>query len=349
VAAIRVGVIGCGYWGPNLVRNFVEIPESTVVGVADLNPKRLEHIMGCYPQIRAMRDHERLFQQDLDAVVVATPPATHFDLARDALTHGLHVLVEKPLTLTSADTQHLIELAEERQRILMVGHTFVYNPAVRALKRIIDSGEIGDVYYVDAVRVSLGLFQKDLNVLWDLAPHDVSILLYILGCRPHSVSARGRSCVLGDIEDVAYMDLAFPGEVLAHVHLSWLDPCKVRRITVVGSKKMLVYDDVENLEKIKVYDKGVESPPYTDTFGDFHFSYRYGDITIPNIRFTEPLRVECNHFLDCIQRRTSPETDGHEGLNVVNVIEAAEESLRNGGSREQIVYASERAAERVVA
>lgn len=349
MTTIRVGVIGCGYWGPNLVRNFVEIPTALVVGVADLNQERLDHIKGCYPQITVTRDYRHLFEMNLDAIVIATPPATHYALACDALLHGLHVLVEKPLTLVSEESQHLIELAEERKRLLMVGHTFVYNPAVRALKRIIDDGEIGQVYYIDAVRVSLGLFQKDLNVLWDLAPHDVSILLYILGCRPTSVSARGTSCVQRDIEDVAYMDLAFPENILAHVHLSWLDPCKVRRITIVGSDKMLVYDDVESLEKIKVYDKGVERPPYTDTFGDFHFSYRYGDITIPNIRFTEPLRVECTHFLECIQTHKSPETDGHEGLDVVNVIEAAERSLRNGGSREQITYGSRRPAQRVVA
>jgi predicted dehydrogenase len=346
---IRVGVIGCGYWGPNLVRNFVEIPAAMVVGVADLNQERTAHIKGCYPQLVVTTDYRQLFELDLDAMVIATPPATHFALACEAIRHGMHVLVEKPLTLASTDTQELIELAEEHERILMVGHTFVYNPAVRALKRIVDSGEIGSVYYVDAVRVSLGLFQKDLNVLWDLAPHDISILLYILGSKPTSVSARGTSCVLSDVEDVAYMDLAFPDNILAHVHLSWLDPCKVRRTTVVGSKKMLVYDDVESLEKIKVYDKGVERPPYTDTFGDFNFSYRYGDITIPNIRFTEPLREECSHFLECITEHKSPETDGYEGLNVVRVIEAAERSLRNGGSREKITYETRRPAERIVA
>jgi len=248
------------------------------------------------------------------------------------------VLVEKPLALASRDAQELVDLAEEHDRILMVGHTFVYNPAVHTLKEIINSGEIGHIHYVDAVRASLGLFQRDLNVLWDLAPHDISILLYILETDPMSVSTRGIACVQDGIEDVAYMSLVFPDNVLAHIHLSWLDPCKVRRITVVGSRKMVVYDDVESLEKVRIYDKGVEPPPYTNTFGDFQFAYRYGDITIPNIRFTEPLRLECNHFLECISTHKRPQTDGYNGLRVLQIIEAAEESLRNGGSEEEITY-----------
>jgi len=346
---IKVGVIGCGYWGPNLVRNFVEIPVSTVVAVADLNQERLDHIQESYPQIAVTKDYRDLFQLGLDAIVIATPPATHFRLAREALLHGLHVLMEKPLTLASRDAQELIDLAEEHDRILMVGHTFEFNPAVRALKQIVNSGEIGDVYYIDAVRVSLGLFQRDLNVLWDLAPHDISILLYILGCDPISASARGIACVQDGIEDIAYMTLVFPNNVLAHVHLSWLDPCKVRRITIVGSRKMVVYDDVESLEKVKIYDKGVECPPYTDTFGDFQFAYRYGDITIPNIRFTEPLRLECEHFLECILTHKRPQTDGYDGLRVVKIIEAAQESLRNSGSQEQIIYEVKRKVKRAIA
>ena len=346
---IKVGVIGCGYWGPNLVRNFVEIPVSTVVAVADLNQERLDHIQESYPQIAVTKDYRDLFQLGLDAIVIATPPATHFRLAREALLHGLHVLMEKPLTLASRDAQELIDLAEEHDRILMVGHTFEFNPAVRALKQIVNSGEIGDVYYIDAVRVSLGLFQRDLNVLWDLAPHDISILLYILGCDPVSASARGIACVQDGIEDIAYMTLVFPNNVLAHVHLSWLDPCKVRRITIVGSRKMVVYDDVESLEKVKIYDKGVECPPYTDTFGDFQFAYRYGDITIPNIRFTEPLRLECEHFLECILTHKRPQTDGYDGLRVVKIIEAAQESLRNSGSQEQIIYEVKRKVKRAIA
>lgn len=343
---IRVGVIGYGYWGPNLVRNFVEIPTSTAVAVADLDQKRLKQVQLRYPQIAVTNDYRDLFGLDLDAMVVATPPATHFGLAKDALLHGLHVLVEKPLTLASRDTEELIELAEEHDCILMASHTFVYNPAVRAVKEIIDSGEIGYIHYIDAVRVSLGLFQRDLNVIWDLAPHDISILLYILGCDPTSVSARGIACVQDGVEDVAYLALVFPNNVLAHIHLSWLDPCKARRITVVGSRKMVVYDDIESMEKVKIYDKGVEHPPYTNTFGDFQFAYRYGDITIPNLRFTEPLRLECSHFLECILTHQRPETDGYNGLRVVRIIETAQRSLANSGSEEQIVYEVEARVER---
>ena len=335
---IRVGVIGYGYWGPNLTRNFVEIPTSKLVAVADLDQDRLDQVRKSYPQIQTTRDYRDLFRAGLDAIVIATPPATHFRFAKEALLHGLHVFVEKPLTLDSKDAQELINLAEQSDRILMVGHTFVYNPAVRAIKQIIDSEEIGRVYYIDTVRASLGLFQRDLNVVWDLAPHDISVIRYLLGCDPIGVSARGIGCVQYGIEDVAYITLYFPNHSLAHLHLSWLDPCKVRRTTIVGSAKMVVYDDVAGLEKVKIYDKGVASPPYTSTFGDFHFSYRYGDITVPYIGFTEPLRLECGHFLDCIVEHKRPETDGYEGLKVVEIIEAAQRSLKNSGSQEQIFY-----------
>ncbi len=335
---VRVGVVGCGYWGPNLLRNLSEISYSKVVGVADLSQERLDHIQRRYPGTIVTKDYQELFRLHLDAIVIATPPASHYRLAAESLQHGLHVLVEKPMTLTSTDAQELIELAERQARILMVGHTFVYNPAVRALKQMIDDGEMGRIYYVDAVRASLGIFQKDLNVLWDLAPHDISILSYMLGCAPIGVSAHGMGCLQCGVEDVAYLNLIFPNYCLAHIHVSWLDPCKVRRITVVGSRRMVVYDDVEGLEKVKIYDKGVECPPYADTYGDFQFSYRYGDITIPYIRFTEPLRLECEHFLECILTNKRPQTDGYDGLRVVKIIEAAQKSLKNGGAQEQIFY-----------
>jgi predicted dehydrogenase len=345
---IRAGVIGCGYWGPNLIRNLIEIPTSTLVAVADLRSERLAHIKSRYPAIETTRDYRDLFAMQLQAIVVATPPASHFPIARDCLRHDLHVLVEKPLTLNSQQAEELIELAQVRGLTLMVGHTFEYNPAVRALKEIIQSGELGAIYYIDAVRVSLGLFQRDLNVLWDLAPHDISILRYVLGYDPISVSAHGTDSVFRGKHDVVYLTLRFPGDILAHIHVSWLDPCKVRRITAVGSKKMVVYDDVEALEKIRIYDKGVEAPPYTDTYGDFQCSYRYGDVVIPNIRFVEPLRLECQHFLDCIANHTKPQSCGRVGLEVVRVLEMAERSLQNGGVQEIISgedgYVYERAA-----
>jgi predicted dehydrogenase len=335
---IKLGVIGYGYWGPNLVRNFVESPGATVVAVADLDRERLQEMRSSHPSVRATTDYRELLQDGLDAVVIATPPVTHHAIARDALQHGLHVLVEKPFTVSSTDARELIRLAEDQDRVLMAGHTFLFNPAVRALKRMINSNELGRIYYVDMVRTSLGLFQQDLNVVWDLAPHDISILLYLLDCAPIAVGASGACCLQHGVEDVAYLTLAFPNYCLAHAHLSWLDPCKVRRITVVGSKRMVVYDDVERLEKLRVYDKGVDCPPYTSTFGDFHFAYRYGDIRVPYIQMTEPLRLECEHFLECIREGKTPETDGHSGLRVIEIIEAAQRSLRNGGSREQLIY-----------
>jgi predicted dehydrogenase len=328
---LNVGVIGSGYWGPNLIRNFVSLPESCLVAVADLREDRRAHIRSVYPAVHVTDDYWELFSMDLDAVVVATPPTTHFPIARDCLQHGLHVMVEKPLALSSRDAQELIDIAERKGLTLMVGHTFEYNAAVRELRRIIHSGELGKIHYVDAVRVNLGLFQPDLNVLWDLAPHDVSILHYILEKEPIKVSAQGAECVVEGKHDIAYLNLEFEDNVLAHVRVSWLDPSKVRRITVVGSKKMVVYDDVEPVEKLKIYDKGVETPSYADTYHEFQFSYRHGDVVSPAIHITEPLKEECQHFLQSILEGKTPQSDGRVGLKVVRVLEAAERSLRRGG------------------
>lgn len=334
---IKIGVIGCGYWGPNLIRNFVEIPQSDVVIVSDLREDRLANITARYPAVKVTQNYKELFDHGLDAVVIATPPATHFPLAREALEHGLHVLVEKPITVNSQYAEELIQVARSKKLALMVGHTFEYNTAVHTLKNLIDSGELGQIYYVDTARLNLGLFQHDLNVLWDLAPHDISILLYILGRHPVSVSAHGMPCVFKGIHDVVYMDMLFPDDILAHIHVSWLDPCKVRRTTVVGSKKMVVYNDIENAEKIKIYDKGVDRPPYTNSYADFQFNYRYGDVLIPNIRFSEPLRQECQHFIDCIQNGCEPQSSGRDGLDVVKILEAAQNSLNKNGSYQEVI------------
>jgi len=312
-----------------------------LVAVAELKADRREYIACRYPGVQITDDYRDLFSMSLDAVVVATPPATHFPIARSCLENGLHVLVEKPLTLCSEHALALIELAAERGLILMVGHTFEYNAAVRALKELIVSGEMGTIQYVDAVRVNLGLFQRDLDVIWDLAPHDISILLYLLDSDPVLVSAQGADCIFRGKHDIAYLNLEFANGVLAHVRLSWLDPCKVRRITGVGSQKMVVYDDVENLEKLRIYDKGVEAPPYTDTFGDFQCSYRYGNVVIPNIRFVEPLRVECEHFIKCITDHARPQSCGLDGLKVVRVLEAAERSLYYGSMPEAMCWDEE--------
>jgi len=308
------------------------------VAVADLNDERLKQATAKYPQILAKHSYQELFELNLDAVVVATPPATHFKVAKDCLEHNLHVLVEKPMTLKSEDAEELIKVAKTRDLTLMVGHIFQYNTAVHALKKYIDSGELGQIYYIDAARLSLGLFQPNSNVMWDLAPHDISILLYLLGKRPISVSAHGMACVFDGISDVAYLNLNFPDNVSAYVHVSWLDPCKVRRITVVGSKKMAVFNDVDTENKIKIYDKGVETPEYTNGFGEFQCNYHSGDITIPNIRFAEPLRQECQHFIDSIVNHSEPNSCGREGMEVIKILEAAQHSMSNGQAHEVIAW-----------
>ncbi len=299
---IKVGVIGYGYWGPNLARNFFGLPSAQLAMISDLREERLKHAQSLYPDVKLTKQYQDFFDAGVGAVVISTPPATHFSIAKDCMEHGLHVLVEKPITLNSRDASELIELANQKGLTLMVGHTFEYNSAVLALKQYIQNGAIGQIYYLDTARLNLGLFQSDSNVLWDLAPHDISVLLYLLEETPISVSAQGSSCVFKGIFDVAHLNLIFPNNVRAHVHVSWLDPCKVRRVTVVGSKKMMVCNDVEAEQKIRIYDKGVEAPDYTDGFGEFQCSYRTGDITIPRIHFVEPLQQECKTFIDrCIQ------------------------------------------------
>jgi predicted dehydrogenase len=329
---LKVGVVGCGYWGPNLVRALTEIPETSVHAVADRDRSRIEHIRVRYPQIKHFAvDYRSLLDLNLDAVVVSTPLETHFEIVRTCLERGLHVFVEKPLATCSEDAQNLVELAEANDRILMVGHISAYNPAVRELKRMIDSGDLGDIRYIDAVRVGLGVFHSRLNVIWDLAPHDVSTLLLLLDEQPQSVSTRGIACVQESIEDVAYMTLMFPSGVLAHSRMSWLDPRKTRRVTVIGTKKMVVYDDVETHEKLKIYDKRVSAVRQTETFGDFQFAYHYGSVVSPYVDLDEPLRLECMHFAECVSEHRQPLTDGQNGVRVVRVIEAAQRSLRQGG------------------
>ena len=334
---LRIGVIGCGYWGPNLIRNFVEIPGSDVVAVSDLREERLAHIKSRFPSVKVTRDYESLFHMRLDGMVIATPPASHYKLARECLLHDLPVLVEKPLALSSVDCIELIRLARQKDLALMVGHTFEYNPAVRTLRRIIQSGELGQLYYISAVRANLGLFQRDLNVIWDLAPHDLSMILFVLEQEPISVVATGGSYVFPGVHDIAYLHLVFPGRVIAHIHVSWLDPCKVRRLTVVGSREMAVFDDVEPTEKIKIYDKGVDAPPYTNTLAEFHLSYRYGDVLSPHIETTEPLRLECEDFVRAVANGVQPQCGGESGLRVIKVLEAASRSLGNGGGGELVL------------
>ena len=333
---LKVGVIGCGYWGPNLIRNFVQLNESDVARVADLDSGRLKHMRTLYPGVQTTSDYRDIISDpEIDIVAVATPVQTHFNFGKEALLAGKHVFIEKPIAASVREVEELIDLAQKKNRKLMVGHTFEYTGAVRKMKEIIDSGELGEIYYINSQRLNLGLFQQDINVLWDLAPHDISIILYLLGCEPESVSAIGSSHINPAIEDVAILTMRFPNNLIAFVQASWLDPDKIRKMTVVGSKKMMVYDDVQPSEKIRVYDKGVELPQHYDTFAEFHYSYKYGDIIIPKIEGGEPIRTELEHFLDCINNDKTPASDGVSGLRVIKILEAAQNSIRNSTTKEK--------------
>ena len=333
---VRIGVIGCGYWGPNHIRNFLALRNSgaEVVMAADRDPGRREHIAKLYPSIRLAEAAESVIgNPDIDAVVVATPVSSHYLLARAALQAGKHVLVEKPFVTDVKQAEELVSLARYQQRVLMVGHTFEYAAAVNRIRDLIEQHELGDVLYVRSLRVNLGLFQPDVSVLWDLAPHDVSILLYILQCQPTAVSAVGSSHFPNGLADVVSVTLDFGPQLMANIIASWLDPRKVREMTIVGTKKMLVYDDVSANEKVRIYDKGVDAPRHYDSFGEFHYSYRYGDIVTPYLEEYEPLREECAHFLECIRTGGLPRSSGEAGIGVVRILTAAEKSLQLGGAR----------------
>jgi predicted dehydrogenase len=329
---LRVGVIGYGYWGPNLVRNFVETPGSEVVAVSDLRPERLALLHSRYPAIRAARDvGELLADARVDAVAIATSVSSHFDLAMKALQAGKHVLVEKPLTAASDQALRLIEEAERRKRVLMVDHTFVYTGAVRKIRELAAGGDLGDIYYYDSVRINLGLFQHDVNVLWDLAVHDLAIMDYVLGKRPTAVSAEGMSHVARAPENVAYLTLFFDGDLIAHVHVNWLAPVKVRRTLIGGSRKMIVYDDLEPSEKVKIYDRGVTVADQAESLYHVRIGYRTGDMWAPQLDGKEPLRLEAEHFIRCVEQGERPLTDARVGLRIVRILEAATRSIKERG------------------
>lgn len=329
---MKIAVIGCGYWGPNLVRNFIQSNKVREIICCDLDQKRLNRMKSLYPMVSTCMDYQELLDMsDLDAVAIATPVKTHYPIAKEFLSHGKHVYIEKPFTHSYETANELVKLADENKRVLMVGHTFEYTAAVNKIKEIVESGELGRVLYMSCIRVNLGLFQPDINVIWDLAPHDISIILYITGEMPISVNSQGKAHFRSDIEDVATTTLNFRNGIIAFIHNSWLDPNKIRRTTIVGTRKMLVFDDIETQEKIKIYDKGVEVPPYYDTFADFQFSYRYGDIYSPRIEEYEPLKKLCEHFVDCVREKRVPHTDGYNGLRVVSILEASSKSLKLGG------------------
>ncbi len=329
---IGIGVIGYGYWGPNLVRNFSDLPEANVVGVADGRAERRAAVTARYPRVTATADARELIENPaVAAVVVATPVSTHFALAMAALRAGKHVLVEKPLASSSEQCRRLIDEADQRGLVLMVDHTFVYTSAVAKMRELSEGGSLGTLYYYDSVRINLGLFQEDVNVLWDLAVHDLSIMDYVLGQTPTAVSATGLAHVPGSPENIAYMTMFFDGRLIAHVHVNWLAPVKVRRTLLGGSQQMLVFDDLETSEKIKVYDRGISMNPSPENVYQMRVGYRTGDMWAPQLAVREALSTAAAHFIDCIGRGAPPLTDGAAGLRVVGLLEAAATSIgRNG-------------------
>ncbi len=330
---IKIGLVGCGYWGPNLIRNLRQSPDCHLKTICDTSEQRLAHMRRLYPEVASTsRFEEVLNDPEIEAVVIATPVRFHYDMAKACLSVGKHAFIEKPMARTGAEAEELVTLADRQGLVLMVGHTFLFSPAVRRMKEIIDHGDIGEVQYISARRLNLGLFQKDINVAWDLAPHDISILLHLLEELPVSVSCQGSSHVTRGIEDVTMMYLNFRKNRCAFIHNSWLDPKKVRQMTVVGSQRMIVYDDTEPLEKLKIYDARVEVPPHYDTFAEFTYSYHYGDAYVPYIKQDEPLKLECQHFIECIRDEALPLTNGRLGLEVVRILEASGESLKQQGA-----------------
>ncbi|MFZ2631296.1 MAG: Gfo/Idh/MocA family oxidoreductase [Desulfosalsimonadaceae bacterium] len=331
---LHIAQLGAGYWGPNLIRNFVQLDDVVDFTVCDLDAVRLDKIKKQYPQIEVTQSVDEVMKNPvIDAVVVATPAFSHYEIAKRALSAGKHVMVEKPLAMNSKEAGELIAIAKEKQRILMVGHTFLFNAAVIKAKEYIDKGELGDIYYILSQRLNLGRVRQDVNAMWNLAPHDISIILYWLGEKPSRISAKGLTFLQDGIEDVVFMDLDFPSGRAAHIHVSWLDPSKTRKMVVVGSKKMLVYDDASADAKLVIFDKGIDKKhiirelPDIESFGQFQLMQRSGDIYIPKVDFKEPLGLECKHFVDCIKYGRTPVTNGENGLAVVDILEKAQQIL----------------------
>ena len=333
---IRVAVIGTGYWGKNLVRVFNRTRSAVLFACCDADTASLELIQRQYPDIRSFTSVDDLLQDNaVDAIAVAVPSPKHYEVAKKVLLAGKHVYVEKPITLRSDHAKELVDLARAQDRRLMVGHLLLYHPGIRMIKDMIAGGDLGDIYYVYAQRLNLGIVRKNENAWWSLAPHDISVILYLLGQNPSVVSARGEGYLRKETQDVVFANLHFLGGRMGQVHVSWLDPHKMRKITIVGSRKMLVFDDMQATEKIKIYDKGAEMPPDYVSY-DEAVTLRHGDIHIPNVNMEEPLKVECRHFVDCILNNENPLSDGINGLNVVRVLEAGQCSLETHGTPVEI-------------
>lgn len=327
---ITLAVVGAGYWGPNLIRNFLKIDQQMVHTVCEKNETRRDIISKTYPGLKLCKDYSTLLEdEEIKAVVIAVQPAYHYEMAKAALLQGKHAFVEKPLALTAKECQNLIQLAEDRKLVLMVGHVFEYNPAVRKVKECIKAGMLGDIYHLYSERTDLGTVKADVNAMWNIAPHDVSIMLYWLGEEPRSVSARGYSYLQKDVEDVVHMSLEFPSGINAEIHVSWLSPQRIRTTTVVGSKNMIVYDELSSNGKVKV----VRNELCAEGFNQMRDKYtkKKGTVVTPELEDYEPLYEECKHFVECIEKGLRPLTDGRNGLRVVRVLESAQESLKKGG------------------
>lgn len=327
----QIAVVGVGGWGKNLARNYYQIPSCNLKYICDLDQRKLEELRLQLSGTTVTTCFNDLLEDpDLDAIVIATTAATHHKLSKAALNSGKHVYVEKPFVLKICQAKELIQMAEEKNCILMVGHLLEYHPVINRLKELIDSLELGDIYYIYNQRLNLGRVRGDENALWSFAPHDISTILYLLGKQPTDVAARGQYYLQKGIEDVVFMTLNFNNEAMAHIHVSWLDPHKIRKITIVGSKKMAVFDDMASTEKLRIYDKSAEQNAKYNSFAEY-ISLRFGDITIPHLKIDEPLRLECQHFLDCIRNGQQPRSDGRDGLRVVKVLDAAQRSLKANG------------------
>lgn len=336
---INVAVIGLGYWGPNLLRNFNSISGTSVECICDKNKEKLKKALSIYPNIRAIRDYKHILNDpNVDAVSIATPARTHFDIARDCLLCGKHVLVEKPLVLSLKEAEKLSSLAKKSGLTLMVGHTFLYHTAISKVKDILDKKRLGKIYYISFSRLNLGLLQKDINVIWDLAPHDISILNYVMDVRPQEVSVVGRSSVYKEVEDIAMATLKYSDGMLAHMHFSWIDPVKTRKLTIVGSKKMLVFDDIKQANKIAIHDKRVELPRYFYKFKDFKFAYKYGESHSPKVKNAEPLKAQCEDFIRAIVEKKEPIANNQNGIDVIKVVEAMQKSIKKNGKWEKIKW-----------
>lgn len=326
---IRLGVVGCGHWGPNHIRNFSAFENSEVPVCCDVNKGRLTAVKKMFPSIETSTDFREVVERkDIDGIVISTPVRYHYQVAQAALEAGKDVLCEKPMTQTVAEGEELISLAKKNNRILMVGHVFLYNMGIRRLKEYIKNGDLGQIYYIHCTRTNLGPIREDVNAVYDLASHDISICSYLLDANPIEVVAKGEIFLQHKVEDVAFISLGYPGKILANIHVSWLDPRKVRQITIVGDKKMVFWDDLNSSEPIRLYDKKVIQEPYYSDFGEFQLLPKEGDVIIPKINLSEPLKVQAAHFLECVKERKTPMSDGEDGLNVVRVLCKIESLLK---------------------